>query len=314
MNNKNNTLFFHIFLATFILFYACKDNKRKEEATKIVNEWTGKEIRFPENVPCFVSGKDTLSELCDDHLRKEFKILLYVDSAGCSSCRLKLFEWKQLMEEADSIFQGRVGFLLFFQPKDVKEMGYLFVRDRFDYPVFMDTNGTINRLNHFPQTQQYQCFLLDSSNKVMMVGNPVSNYKIWELYKEQISGVAEDPLNDLKGLKASNTSNSSTPPTTINLSKSSHNFRTIRKGSSNPAFFTIENTGNSPLIIHRVSASCGCTNVEWDKQPVEPGKTATIRVEMKPEETGYFSKTVDVYCNADVSPVRLIVTGTTIEN
>ena len=85
--------------------------------------------------------------------------------------------------------------------------------------------------------------------------------------------------------------------------------RNHKKGSANPAVFTITNTGNRPLIIHRVSASCGCTNVEWEKQPIEQGKTATVRVTMVPDETGYFRKTIDVHCNAEESPVRLAVMG-----
>jgi hypothetical protein len=293
MKVKQKQLLF-LFMMITLLHYSCKDNSRKEEAAKIVNEWTGKEIRFPENVPCYVLGKDTLPELCNKCFGKEYKILLYVDSTGCSSCRLKLFLWKQLMEEADSLFQGKVGFLLFFQPKSVKEMNYLFIRDRFDYPVFMDVKSSINDLNHFPQAMQYQCFLLDKNNKVLMVGNPVLNQKIWELYKEQISG----------GKKAE-------PEiiTSIQMNKAIHDYGTIRKGSKNPAVFTITNTGEHPLIISRVSASCGCTNVTWDKQPVEPGKQTTIRVEMTPEETGHFSKTVEVYCNAKESPVKLMLTG-----
>ena len=244
-----------------------------------------------------MSGKDTISELCSNQFGKEFKILLYVDSVGCSSCRLKLLEWKQLMEEADSLFQGKVGFLLFFQPKNVIEINDLFVQNMFNFPVFMDINGIINDLNSFLQVMQYQCFLLDSNNKVLMIGNPVSNMKIWELYKEQIVGEKKSD-SELK--------------TTLVADKMVHDYGTIRKGSLNTAVFTITNTGNHPLIINRVSASCGCTNVTWEKQPVEPGQTATISVEMKPDETGYFNKLIEVYCNAKESPVKLSTTGTTI--
>jgi hypothetical protein len=53
--------------------------------------------------------------------------------------------------------------------------------------------------------------------------------------------------------------------------------------------------------------------VEWDRQPVEPGQTASVRVEMVPDETGYFRKTIDIYCNTNESPVRLSFAGTTIE-
>jgi hypothetical protein len=113
---------------------------------------------------------------------------LYVDSTGCSSCRLKLFQWKQLIEESDSLFQDRLSFLFFFQPKNKKEIAYLFQRDNFNYPVFIDMNNTINRLNHFPEKMEYQCFLLDKDNKVLMMGNPTLNPKIWDLYKEVITG------------------------------------------------------------------------------------------------------------------------------
>jgi hypothetical protein len=252
-------------------------------------------------VQCFASGKEAATELCGELFNREFKILLYVDSTGCSSCRLKLFEWKQLIEGADSLFHGSVGFLLFFQPKDPKELGSLFVRDFFDHPVFLDATGKINSLNHFPQAQQYQCFLLDSENKVLMIGNPVLNYRIWELYKEQIAGKTGFSLGEFNNL------------TTLKVDKEVHNFGNILKDTANPAVFTITNTGNHPLVISQVSASCGCTNVVWDKKPVETEQTAEICVEMKAEETGYFSKTVEVYCNIRESPVKFTVTGTTIE-
>jgi len=293
-----NTLKFLLYIILGICLFSCKDNRKREDVTKVVKEWTGKEIRFPDNVLCYILGKDTLPELCNECLKKKYKILLYVDSTGCSSCRLKLFLWKQLIEEADSLFQGKVGFLLYFQPKSVTEMSYLFMRDRFDYPVFIDIKRTINDLNHFPQAAQYQCFLLDKDNKILMIGNPVLNPKIWELYKSQISGGKQAEPEIL---------------TTVKADKTVYDYGTIRKGRKNPMVFTITNTGEHPLLIDHVSTSCGCTNVSWDKQPVEPGKTATIHVEMTPEETGRFSKTVEVCCNVKESIVKLTLNGVTVE-
>ena len=174
-------------------------------------------------------------------------------------------------------------------------MAHLFARDRFDYPVFMDTNGAINQLNRFPKQMEYQCFLLDKDNKVVMVGNPVLNMNIWELYKSQVAGGKETTGQEAL--------------TSATVDKTAHDFGAIRKSSSNPANFTMTNTGNHPLVIYRVSASCGCTNVEWERHPISPGKTVTIRVEMIPDETGYFSKTIDVHCNVKDAPIRLMVNG-----
>ncbi|MCL2737856.1 MAG: DUF1573 domain-containing protein [Bacteroidales bacterium] len=289
-------LFWFLLIAVCSLC-SCEDNRKQNEIAKMVNEWTGKEILFIESIPCYVSGKEAPLGFCNDFFNKEFKILMYVDSAGCSDCRLKLFEWKQLMEEADSLFRGKVGFLLFFQPKSVNEMVFLFARNQFDYPVFMDVNGTVNRLNHFPQAMQYQCFLLDRDNKVLMIGNPVLNRKIWDLYKSQIGG------QDIE----------QTILTTIEVDKSVHNYGTIQKDSSNPAVFTVTNTGSYPLIIFHVSTSCGCANVDWDRRPIEPGKTANVRIEMTPDETGYFSKTLEVYCNIQETSFKLTINGSVYE-
>jgi len=178
-----------------ICLLSCTKNKRRDDAIKIVREWTGREIRFPENVPCYVLGKDTLYELCEDCFHKEYKILLYVDSTGCNDCRLQLSEWKQLKEEIDSLFPGKVGFLLYFQPKNLRYMGYLYMRDQFDYPIFVDTNDEINRLNQFSQVMEYQCFLLNSDNKVLVIGNPALNMHVWELYKSQIAEEKEYETN-----------------------------------------------------------------------------------------------------------------------
>ena len=176
---------------------SCKNKNRRGEIEKIVAEWLGKEIRIPENLPCFVSGKETQPGSCDHWLQKEFKILMYVDSAGCSDCRLNLAAWKYLMEEADSLFGEQVGFLLYFQPKNAREMAYLLARDRFDYPVFMDLDGAINRLNSFPNDMQFQCFLLDKDNRVLMIGNPALNADIRELYKTQINNLINKKLTEV---------------------------------------------------------------------------------------------------------------------
>lgn len=46
-----------------------------------------------------------------------------------------------------------------------------------------------------------------------------------------------------------------------------------------------------------------------EKRPVEPGKNATVSVEMMPDETGYFNKTIDIYRNIIGSPLKLTISG-----
>jgi len=76
---------------------ACKKENRRKEVEKAVNEWLGREIKFPADIQCCVLGKDTTVVLCNELFDREYKVLLYVDSTSCSDCRLKLNQWKQII-------------------------------------------------------------------------------------------------------------------------------------------------------------------------------------------------------------------------
>ena len=63
--------------------------------------------------------------------------------------------------------------------------------------------------------------------------------------------------------------------------------------------FTFTNRGNSPLVLNRVQASCGCTTPTYTKEPIEPGKKGIITVTYNPAgRPGVFTKTITVYSNA----------------
>ena len=167
------------FLALTI--YSC--SSRRSEAEKIVNNWVGKQISFPHNYQCKVMDRDTV---CPGIFQTEFKILLYLDSVGCVSCKLHLDEWKSLIHEAESLVPDRFNLLIFIHPKNEKEIFFYLKRDEFNYPVFIDKTDELNRINQFPDQPEYQCFLLDRFNQVVALGNPIQNPRIWELYKKQI--------------------------------------------------------------------------------------------------------------------------------
>ncbi|MEA4936489.1 MAG: hypothetical protein VB102_07605 [Paludibacter sp.] len=183
---SNNQSFIISLLVLSVLFISCnKKTNKQEEARKIVAEWIGKEIKFPDNMIFSVYGQDTLVAPLSE---VPYKILLYSDSTGCTSCKLKLLEWQALIHEADTVLNGKLSFVFCFYPKHKKEMEYLLLRDHFNYPVFIDENNKLNQLNRFPVQMEYQCFLLDQKNKVVSIGNPVLNRRIWDLYKQIVTG------------------------------------------------------------------------------------------------------------------------------
>jgi hypothetical protein len=185
LNNREATIFCLI-IALIASISACQQNKRRDNATKIVREWTGKEIKFPATLSCTSMGKDTT---CIDLHNNNYKILLYIDSIGCSSCKMQqLISWKKLMNEFDTAFIRKPEFVFIFQPKkrDEKALQSIFRQHGFLHPVFIDKNDEIDKINNFPLNPEYQCFLLDKDNKVLLVGNPATVSGIWLLVKRII--------------------------------------------------------------------------------------------------------------------------------
>ena len=100
-----------------------------------------------------------------------------------------MYEWKKIINESDTAFSRPVEFIFFFQPKQRDERGLqqIFKGNGYKHPVYIDSKNEINRLNKFPSKPEYQCFLLDKDNKVIIVGDPSINKGIWDLFKKVIT-------------------------------------------------------------------------------------------------------------------------------
>lgn len=74
--------------------------------------------------------------------------------------------------------------------------------------------------------------------------------------------------------------------------------------------FTLTNGSNQPVAIYEVVSSCGCTGVTWNRESVQPGKSATITATYKNEDgPGAFDKTLTVYISGVRKPVILRLRG-----
>jgi hypothetical protein len=288
--NKNISI---VLLLAITLFACNKKNGRQAEAEKIVTEWVGKTIQFPDNMPLSVYGKDTL---LPEFYSSPYKILFFADSTGCTSCKLKLYEWQKLITEADTALAGKLSFVFCFQPKNRNELVFQFKRDRFNYPVLIDEENQMNQLNRFPDKGEYQCFLLDSDNKVISVGNPTLNPKVWDLYKQIVSGKLSTEKNGITRVEVMNYE--------IQLDN-------IKAGKKQAMTFQLKNVGNTALVISDIRTSCGCTNANWEKKPIESGESTIIHADITIEHSGYFEKTLQVFSNAKENPIELIIKGST---
>lgn len=76
-------------------------------------------------------------------------------------------------------------------------------------------------------------------------------------------------------------------------------FGQVKEGAKVSHTFTLKNTGDAPLIIADVKASCGCTQPEFSKSPVLPGKTSDINVTFNSDgQVGKQQKIITIHSNA----------------
>lgn len=280
-----------IILLLTIFLSACQD-KQKEIITLLVKEWQGKQILFPENMVFTRFASDTTNFVIPT---SDYKVLVFVDSIGCTSCKLQLSRWKEFIRYTDSISQKNIPFLFFFQFDDQWEIHSLLIRENFDKPICLDRSDSLNQLNHFPKDIRFQVFLLDKNNKVVVIGNPVHNPNVKELYLEEIS--RKQPVAPIQ--------------TTVKVEKESLLLETIPLGKSKDTLFTLVNTGDQPLVIIDVTTTCGCAQTLFDKHPVQPGESLHIKVGVTPENKGLFDETITVKCNTN-QLIKLNMRGNTI--
>jgi hypothetical protein len=89
---------------------------------------------------------------------------------------------------------------------------------------------------------------------------------------------------------------------------------TLMGGKETEITWRFRNSGNRPLIIEHVGATCGCTIPEKPEQPFEPGQTGTIRAKFNGSGSGFILK--QVYVTANTKPSRehtLIFKGEVID-
>lgn len=279
-----------LILFSFLFFFSCS-NVKKKQVEILVNEWNNKEICFPAH-PVFTR------QLTDTVLyripKSDYKVVVFVDSVGCVSCKLQLSRWKEFMHEVDSLSDGAVPFVFFFQSKDLRELRYILKCDGFSHPVCIDTDDEFNRLNHFPGEMMFQTFLVDSENRVKVIGNPIHNLSVKDLYLKELTGMKSNPL----------------PVTIVHPDSTEYHYGTVDENQTESKKVILHNTGKEVFRIKGVTTSCDCMTVEYGWDEIQPGESAVLTVKYKAEEPGDFWRTITIYGNIPDQSITLDFWGT----
>lgn len=101
----------------------------------------------------------------------------------------------------------------------------------------------------------------------------------------------------------------------IVFAEASHDFGDIKQGDKVEHVFTFKNTGTEPLILSNVLTTCGCTAPDWPRDPIAPGKEATISVRFNSAgKMGRQNKVITIISNATNSQERIRIITNILPN
>lgn len=73
--------------------------------------------------------------------------------------------------------------------------------------------------------------------------------------------------------------------------------------------FVVRNTGDSPLLMVKVTTTCPCTTVDYPVSPIAPGDSARLVVTYSSASLGSFNQCVYLSTNDSVAHRRLMIKG-----
>lgn len=138
---------------------------------------------------CILKGNDTLFSSST----KGLKYVVYSDTSSCSYCDLgKVLKWNKILKSSGQ-YSDDISFCFIFHPSLEKFSNFNFHLRTLEIPipVYVDTLGIFERVNpQIPSNPVLHTFLLDEQNNVLLVGNPLENKKIenlfWQIVEEKL--------------------------------------------------------------------------------------------------------------------------------
>lgn len=129
-------------------------------------------------------GRDTV--LFKEYHNAKTKIFIFVDSLGCTSCKLQIKELHTFNKYLKDELKTDIPILMYFDNKNIGDVAAILKTHGYKKPVIIDTTGELAKRYTFSNNLTLNCFLLDSLNRVILVGYPMHNKEVEQMYINEI--------------------------------------------------------------------------------------------------------------------------------
>lgn len=273
-----------------VMMTSCRGRLDKER--EVLSSLLGREIIIPDSLECRIQDIPVDYDMND----ADYKIITYIDSAGCVPCRMKLSAWTSTLTNLMAHTCVEIAYLMIIDSDDINNVNENLRQDGFLYPIAVDKNKTFIKINGLPNEDMYHTLLLDSNNHVIAVGNPAVNPKVKDVYRQNIKG-----------------DNSST---SLNLCEQPvSSLGTVCVGDTIVKEYILHNKTANPLKIQEIVPSCDCINAVSSSMVILSDSMAVVNVTFVAEsEVGSFRRNVAIFYKEYENPEFLTLHGFIINN
>lgn len=116
------------------------------------------------------------------------KLIVFVDSTECSKCRIdKLIHYSELFTLSEETDAFKVMILLSTPKSEYREIYEHLLYSESRYPIYMDDDNAFRRINpSIPDKLTFHTVTVNENNEIILVGDPVYNEKIMDLFNKTL--------------------------------------------------------------------------------------------------------------------------------
>ena len=165
------------------------DSFKKEDETKqlkkIYQEFSKKELKFPDSVSVFYGKNDLQKHSIQSYAGNHLKIVTRI-AADCHLCIINLQRWEE--EILWKIDTCSIKFLPFIYTDNFSYFtDVIYLEIDINYPLLIDTLNQFVIDNNLPRfDNRFHSFLLDENNNIILIGSPLYNRELKTLYLNEI--------------------------------------------------------------------------------------------------------------------------------
>lgn len=184
---KIRILFFSIALYFVSILFSCNNRENDYLKTRLEHMET-LQIKVPFQDMVRLKNSDIVEKEYD-YDSAEFKLIVYTDSLECNVCAIKkLYDWNDYIKMSSN-FNGKfvIRFIITVPTRKFEEVKKAYLFSNVQSPIYIDSTGIFMKHNpELPSEHIFHTFLLDKNDSIVLVGNPLNNSSIEDLFMNML--------------------------------------------------------------------------------------------------------------------------------